>query len=172
MTRDELIALALTELDNLSSAEREIIYEHLESRIHDELARKIAEEAAQLWEPADQSGVAPKDWVREYLNVTLDLFHDQRMAFEMEKLRAEAAVFVDNLGSELRALVCCVLGTTQRKRVVSILAKLVYDAIAAELVSGADRRAAVKKTLEAHLAAHLDDVEATYFAEQRRAGSN
>ena len=172
MTREEMIQLALQELGNLSPSEREIIYEHFGARAHDELAARIVEEATELWSPADESGVPTEDWVREYLHVTIDLFHDQRRAFEMNQLRAEAGTFVDDLGSELRALLCCMLGTKQRTRLTFIVAKLVHDAVEAGLVEGTDRRGAIKKTLEVHVAAYIDDVESSFFADQRRAGSN
>ena len=172
MTTEELTRLALQEFARLTPEELEILYDHLGTRAQDELARRIAEEASELWSPAEASGVAPEHWAREYINVTIELFHDQRTAFEMQQFRVAAMAFVDGLGSELRALVCGLLGTTQRNRVASIVAKLALDAIAAGLVEGADRTAAIKKTLEVQLAAHIDDVEATYFADQRRGRSH
>ena len=172
MTKEELIQSALHELEKLSPEEREIIYEHLGSRLHADLARRIADEATQLWHPADESGVAPKDWVREYLNVTIDLFHDQKMAFEMDQLRAEAEKYMDGLGPNLRAMVCCTLGTSHRNRLVFIVAKLAHDAIVAGFVDGADRKAAVRRTLEVQLASYIENSEATYFAGARRGSAN
>ena len=172
MTIDELTHQALQALARLPAEELEILYEHLGTRAQDELARRIAAEASELWSPAEASGVAHEQWVREYINVTIDLFHDQQTAFEMQQFRAAAMAFVDGLGSELRVLVCGLLRTTQRNRVASIVAKLTLDAIEAGLVDGADPTAAIKKTLEVQLAAHIDDVEAMYFADQRRSRSN
>ena len=171
MTTDEMLQEALQEFAGLSPDELEILYDHLGTRTHADLAQRVVTDATELWAPSDESGVEPKDWVREYIKVTIDLFHDQRQAFEMAQLRDEAIAFVDGLGPDARALLLSILGTTQRTRVAFIVAKLVLDAISAGLVDGTDRHAAIKKTIEVHLEAHIEDVDASYFAAPRRATS-
>ena len=168
MTTEEMLQVALQEFAGLSPDELEILYDHLGTRAHADLAQRVVTDATELWAPSEESGVEPKDWVREYIKVTIDLFHDQRQAFEMAQLRDEAIALVDELGADARALLLSILGTTQRTRVAFIVAKLVLDAISAGLVDGSDRRAAIKKTIEVHLEAHIEDVDSSYFAAPRR----
>lgn len=168
MTNDEMIQAAVQEFGKLSPEELEVLQGHLGTHNREELAQRVVADATELWAPAHESGVEPKDWVREYINVTIDLLHDQRQAFEMTQFRDDAMAFVDGLGAEARALLLAILGTTQRTRVAFIVAKLARDAISAELVNGNDRKAAIERTLKVHLEAHIEDVDANYFADLRR----
>jgi hypothetical protein len=163
MKTEELVQQALAAISRLPQDEVNILHEHHGTKDVHDLARHIAQSAEELWSPPDESGVQPEDWVEEYIIVTIDLFHDQRRAFEAQELRELAAEYVDELPARDRALVCCMFRTHRRDQVASLTAKLVTKAIADGLVARTERKQAIQKVLDVHLAAYTDHVDGRYF---------
>jgi hypothetical protein len=163
MKTEELVQQALAALSGLPQDEVNILHEHHGTKDVHDLARRIAQSAEELWSPAEESGVQPEDWVEEYIRVTIDLFHDQKRAFEAQELRELAAEYVDEMPARDRALVCCMFRTNRRERVASLTAKLATKAIVDGLVARSEPKQAIQRVLDVHLAAYTDHVDAHYF---------
>lgn len=163
MTTEELVQQALAALSRLPQDEVNILHEHHGTKDVHDLARQIAQNAEELWSPAEESGVQRENWVEEYILVTIDLFHDQRRAFEAQELRELAAEYVDELPARDRALVCCMLKTNRREQVASLTAMLTTKAIAGGLIMREERKQAVQKVLDVHLAAFTEHIDGDYF---------
>ena len=163
MTLQDLIRQASVELASLSPEDRSLLESHLGTNDPEELARRVARDASELWSPSEESGVRPEDWIREYVLVTVELSFDHKQALVTQMYREAAVALIDAMPAERRALVCCLLGTTQRGRIAAIVAKRAREAVAAGLLAGSDPRAAVQQSLEAQLASYTEHVDAMYF---------
>lgn len=77
-----------------------------------------------------------------------------------------AAAAVDRLTDTQRALLCCVLGCTERRLLADQVARMTQEAILQGIVAGTPLRDAAQETLAVYLDAHVADINAEYHREK------
>ncbi len=172
MTREQLTAISLQELEKLPPDEHEIIVRHFGTGDPAELAARLAEEAEDLWSP-DEAQVAAKDWAATHLALLLDMHRDNQRSMLQAQRRKVAQEEVDALTPERRALYCWYLQTTRRRQIIALTVATAVQALDEGFVDdGTSFEDTVARIIEHGIESKIVDIEDSYFSETKAEGGS
>ena len=172
MTRDELIAISTRELEKLPADEREIITRHFQTEDPVELARKLAEEAEEMWAGDHEAPVPEVEWPSAHLQLLLGMHRDEKHEALLAEQRRIASEIIDGLEPSRRALLCWRFHTTVQRRLVALVAAATVRAMEEGLVKIASFKEAAATVIDFEVELHIDEIEDHYYngSDARRIG--
>jgi hypothetical protein len=163
MTRDELIAISAQELEKLSGDELELVARHLETEDRTELARRLAEEAEEMWSGDHEAPVPQAEWPAAHLQMLLGMYRDEQREALMDEQRRIASNVIDGLEPARRALLCWRFHTTVKRRVVALVAAATVRAMAEGLVKSTSFKEAARVVIDFEIDLQIDEIEDHYY---------
>ncbi|MBL9104023.1 MAG: hypothetical protein JNL82_23970 [Myxococcales bacterium] len=163
MTNDELIALAARALERLPADELAIIVRHFETANRAELARRLADEAEEMWSGDHEAPVPQEEWPGAHLQMLLGMHRDEKREALMAEQRRIASEVIDGLSPAHRVLLCWRFHTTTQRRVVALLAAATVRATEEGLVKSPSFKVAAQTVADFEIGLQIDEIEDRYY---------
>jgi hypothetical protein len=163
MTRDELTAISTQELEKLPTEEREIIARHFQSDDPALLARKLAEEAEEMWSGDHEAPVPEYEWPSAHLQLLLGMHRDEKREALLAEQRRMVGEVVDGLEPARRALLCWRFHTTVQRRLVALVVTATVRALEEELIKTTSFKEAAATVIDFEIDLHIDEIEDHYY---------
>jgi len=173
MTRDELIAISTQELGKLPADELDVVVSHFGTEDRAELARRLADEAEEMWSGDHEAPVPEDEWPSAHLQLLLGMHRDEKREAVLAEQRRIASEAIDELTPARRALLCWRFHTTVQRRVVALAASATMRAMEEGLVKSTSYNEAVKTVIDFEIELQIDEIEDHYYngADARRPSS-
>lgn len=162
MTRDELIALSIVELDRLPADERAVVERHFGTSDRDTLVQLFAEEAEEMWDGPSEAPVEPKDWPSAHLDLLLQIHRMEEMDRLFDERRKIALELFDKLEPARRVLLCWRFHVTDRRRVAAMTVAATVRAMEEGLVRETAFKDAAAVVIDFEIEVQIDEIEELY----------
>jgi hypothetical protein len=163
MTRDELITISARELEKLPADELEVIARHFQTEDRAELARRLADEAEEMWSGDQEAPVPEAEWPSVHVQLLLDMHQAQQHEALLAERRRLASEVIDGLTPARRALLCWRFHTTVQRRVVARLTSATVRAMAEDLVKLTAFKEAAQAVADFEIDLQIDEIEDHYY---------